>query len=139
MSNRYKEKVVNWVSENEKLLVEVHDKIWGWAEVGLLEFKTGKLLADILEKNGFDVERGVAMMPSAFVATYGSGTPVIGAMGELDALPGISQKAVPYREPLVEGGAGHGCGHNSYATTALGGVLAVKTVMEAKNIPGPIK
>ncbi|MEE9509089.1 MAG: amidohydrolase [Candidatus Bathyarchaeia archaeon] len=139
MSNRYKEKVVNWVSENEKLLVEVHDKIWGWAEVGLLEFKTGKLLADILEKNGFDVERGVAMMPSAFVATYGSGTPVIGAMGELDALPGISQKAVPYREPLVEGGAGHGCGHNSYATTALGGVLAVKTVMEAKNIPGTIK
>jgi aminobenzoyl-glutamate utilization protein B len=87
--------------------------------VGLREFKTGKLLADMFEVEGFRVERGVAGMPSAFVATYGSGGPVIGVMEELDALPGISQKAVPYREPLVEGGVGHGCGHNGYATTAL--------------------
>jgi aminobenzoyl-glutamate utilization protein B len=139
MANRYKERAINWVAENERLLVEVHDKIWRWAEVGLQEVKTGKLLADLLEANGFKVTRGVAMMPSAFVATYGADSPVIGLMGELDALPGISQKAVPYRDPLVEGGAGHGCGHNSYATTALGGALAVKTVMEAEKLPGTIK
>ena len=139
VSTSTKQVAVDWVRENEKLLIDVHDRIWQWAEVGLQEFKTGKLLADILEENGFEVERGVAGMPSAFVATYGSGKPVIGIMGELDALPGISQKAVPYREPLVEGGAGHGCGHHGYATAALGGALAAKVAMERANIPGTVK
>jgi len=91
---------LDWVNEKEGLLVDVHQRIWEYAEVGLREFKTGKLLADMLEGEGFRVERGVAGMPSAFVATYGSGGPVIGVMGELDALPGISQKAVPYKEAL---------------------------------------
>jgi len=96
-------------------------------------------MADVLEEHGFKVKRGVAGMPSAFVATYGSGKPVIGMMGELDALPSISNKAVPYKEPLVEGGPGHGCGHNSYAATALGASLALKAVMEEENLPGTIK
>jgi aminobenzoyl-glutamate utilization protein B len=130
---------LDWVNEKEDLLVDVHQRIWEYAEVGLREFKTGKLLADMLEKEGFRVERGVAEMPSAFVATYGSGGPVIGVMGELDALPGISQKAVPYKEALVEGGAGHGCGHNGYATTALGGSLAVKAAMDEGLVSGTIK
>jgi len=134
-----KQVAIDWVKENEKMLIDIHDKIWGWAEVGLQEYKTGKLLADILEKHGFKVERGVAGMPTAFVATWGSGKPVIGIMGELDALPGLSQKPVPYREPLKEGAPGHGCGHHSYATVALGGALAVKEAMEAENIPGTIK
>jgi aminobenzoyl-glutamate utilization protein B len=139
MSSDVKQTAVDWVEAHRELLLEVHDKIWRWAEVGLQELKTGKLLADILEENGFEVERGVAGMPSAFVATYGSGNPVIGIMGELDALPGVSQKAVPYREPLVEGGAGHGCGHHGYATAALGGALAAKAAMEAANISGTVK
>jgi aminobenzoyl-glutamate utilization protein B len=130
---------LDWVAENEGLLVDVHQRIWEYAEVGLRELKTGKLLADMLEGEGFRVEWGVAGMPSAFVATYGSGGPVIGIMGELDALPGISNKAVPYKEPLVEGGAGHGCGHNGYATTALGGSLAVKTAMDEGLVSGTIK
>lgn len=130
---------LEWVENNEKLLVRVHDDIWRYAEVGLQEKKTADLLTEILMSNGFAVERGIAGMPSAFVATYGSGEPVIGIMGELDALPGISQKAVPYKEPLVEGGAGHGCGHNGYATTALGGSLAVKVAMEERGLEGTVK
>jgi aminobenzoyl-glutamate utilization protein B len=127
------------VEENQGVLIDVHQKIWEYAEVGLREFKTAKLLVDRLEREGFVVDKGVAGMPSAFVGTYGSGDPVIGIMGELDALPGISQKALPYREPLVEGKAGHGCGHNGYATTALGGSLAVKTAMDEGLVSGTIK
>ncbi len=137
--SKEKQTALEWVEQNEKLLTDVHQEIWELAEVGLQEFRTAKVLTDILEKNGFKVEKGVAGMPSAFVATYGSGKPVIGVMGELDALPGISNKAVPYKEPLVEGGAGHGCGHNSYATTALGGAIAAKTAMEEHKIPGTVK
>jgi aminobenzoyl-glutamate utilization protein B len=133
-----KKMALDWIEENKELIVDAHQKIWEWAEVGLQELKSGKLMADILEENGFEVERGVAGMPSAFVATYGSGKPAIGMMGELDALPSISNKAVPYEEPLIEGGPGHGCGHNSYAATALGASLAVKEVME-KKLKGTIK
>ena len=139
MTSERKRMAVDWVQENKDLLVDTHQKIWELAEVGLQEFETGKLLADILEENGFTVERGVAGMPSAFVATYGSGAPVIGLMAELDALPGLSQKAVPYRAPREEGAAGHGCGHNSYATTAMGAALAVKAAMEKGDVPGTIK
>jgi aminobenzoyl-glutamate utilization protein B len=78
-------------------------------------------------------------MPSAFVATYGEGGPSIGIMGELDALPSISNKPVPYKEPLIEGGPGHGCGHNGYATTALGGGLAIKAAMDQELVRGTIK
>jgi len=130
---------LDWVDEREKMLVDVHQRIWELAEVGLQEVQTAKLLTDILEKEGFTVERGVAGMPSAFVATIGSGGPTIGIMGELDALPGISNKPVPYKEPLVEGGAGHGCGHNGYATTALGGGLAVKAAMDEGHVEGTVK
>ncbi len=139
MSSNEKEIALEWVQDNERLLVDIHNKIWNFAEVGLQEFKTAKLLIDVLEKNGFSVYKGVAGMPSAFVATFGSGTPVIGVMGELDALPGLSQKPVPYKEPLIEGAAGHGCGHHGYATAALGGALATKKAIEESNIMGTIK
>lgn len=134
-----KQLAVGWVDENAALLSDVHLRIWDLAEVGLKELQTGALLADILEKHGFTVERGVAGMPSAFVATYGSGAPTIGMMAELDALPGLSQEAVPHRSPRVEGGAGHGCGHCGYATAALGSALAVKAAMERLGLHGTIK
>jgi aminobenzoyl-glutamate utilization protein B len=139
MSEKAKQIAYDWVNDNEKLITDTHLYLWELAEVGLLEFKSAEHLIKILEKNGFTIESGVAGMPSAFVATYGEGSPVIGIMGELDALPGISQKAVPYRETLVEGAAGHGCGHNGYATTALGGALAVKEAIDNLDISGTIK
>ncbi len=129
----------DWVDQHERMLVDHHMRIWELAEVGLQEDRTADLLTGTLAKEGFRVTRGVAGMPSAFVATYGRGKPVIGIMGELDALPGISNKAVPYKEPLVEGGAGHGCGHNGYAVTALGGALAVKAAMDKGMVKGTLK
>lgn len=139
MSLKARESALDWIMNNEKFLIEVHNKIWSLAEVGLQEFKTGALLEEILMENNFIVEHGVAGMPSAFVATFGSGKPVIGLMGELDALPGLSQKNVPYREPLNEGAPGHGCGHHGYSTAALGGALAVKASMEKCDVTGTIK
>jgi len=129
----------SWIDENKERIVEISDEIWEYAELGFVEFKSAKLLADELEKHGFEVEREVAGIPTAFVATWGSGKPVIGIMGEYDALPGVSNKAVPEKDPLIEGGPGHGCGHNVHGTSGLAGALAVKATMEAEGLPGTIK
>ncbi|MBT5290306.1 MAG: amidohydrolase, partial [Flavobacterium sp.] len=87
----------------------------------------------------FNVERGVAGMPTAFVATYGSGSPVISVLGEFDALPGISQKATPTKSPLKEGAAGHGCGHNLFGAGSLGAAIAIKELIQAGKIKGTVK
>src|SRR5262249_50280188 len=91
---------------------EVAQKIWGWAEPGYQEKRSSALLANMLETAGFKVERGVATIPTAFTATLGSGKPVIGILGEYDALPGLSQEAVPFRQIRAETTYGHGCGHH---------------------------
>jgi aminobenzoyl-glutamate utilization protein B len=142
MATPEKETAHVWIDEHRELIVAAHQQVWDLAEVGLQETATSKLLADILEDNGFTVERGVAGMPTAFVATYGSGSPVIGMMAELDALPGLNQEAVPYQQPRATAGgsgAGHGCGHCGYAATALGAALAAKAAMEAHSLPGTLK
>jgi aminobenzoyl-glutamate utilization protein B len=113
-----KEGAWNWIDENRGRLIEISDAIWDHAELGLMEEKSSKLLADELETHGFNVERGVAGMPTAFVASWGRGKPVIAVLGEFYALPGISQKKVPYRDPLKEGAPGHGCGHNIHGVSA---------------------
>jgi len=139
MTDRVKKIANGWIDENRERLIEISDAIWEYAELGFVEFKSAKLLADELEKNGFQVEREVAEIPTAFVATWGSGKPVIGIMGEYDALPGVSNKVVPVKDPLIEGGPGHGCGHNVHGVSGLGGALAVKAAMEELKIPGTIK
>ncbi|GAH21207.1 unnamed protein product [marine sediment metagenome] len=103
---------IKWVKANQDLLIDVSDQIWGFAELGLKEFKSSKLLAKTLDEAGFALKMGVADMPTAFYADYGEGKPVIGILGEYDALPGLSQKAQPFREVLLEDAPGHGCGHN---------------------------
>ena len=97
-----KEAAWNWITDNESQLIEISDKIWDLAELGLVEYKSSELLAKTLEENGFQVERGVAGMPTAFVATYDNGGPTIGIMGEYDALPGLSQERVTHKSPIVE-------------------------------------
>jgi aminobenzoyl-glutamate utilization protein B len=139
MSDSVKHSAWVWIDENAPRIIEISDEIWGYAELGFVEFKSSKLLADELESHGFEVERGVAGIPTAFVATWGSGCPVIGVMGEFDALFGLSQKAVPWKEPIVEGAPGHGCGHNIHGTSGLGGTLAVRYAMEEEGIPGTIR
>ena len=135
----FKKNAFDWIEGNSSRLIAISDKIWGFAELGLQEFKSFTLLADELENNGFLVQRGVAGMPTAFVAIYGSGKPVIGVTGEYDALPGLSQKLLSHKEPLVEGLPGHGCGHNIHGTSGLAGAIAVKVAMEKSGIKGTIK
>lgn len=134
-----KQAVMASVKKHEKKLIELSDKIWANAELAFQETKSAKLLADYAEQNGFTVERGVAGMPTAFVATYGSGKPVISILGEFDALPGISQKAQPTKAPLEQGAGGHGCGHNMFGTGSLGAAIAIKELLQAGKIKGTVK
>jgi aminobenzoyl-glutamate utilization protein B len=120
-------------------LIALSDEIWRYAETALKETRSSKALADHAEKNGFRVTRNVAGMPTAFVAEYGSGQPVIGIMGEFDALPGISQKAQAAKEALEPGAAGHGCGHNLFGAGSLGAAIAVKELMEHGKLKGTIR
>ncbi len=139
MREMSKKVAFDWFLRNEEEIIEMSNTIWRWAEVGLQEFKTSKLCADTLEKNGFKVQRGVAGMPTAFVATWGSDHPIIGAMAELDALPGLSQKAVPHKEPFTENAPGHGCGHNAFAVSAIAGGIAARVAMEKEHLKGTVK
>ncbi|MFW9962226.1 MAG: amidohydrolase [Candidatus Sifarchaeia archaeon] len=129
----------DWISDNEKLIIETSDKIWNLAELGLLEEKSATFLSSILENHGFRIEMGVADMPTAFVATYGKGSPIIGFMGEYDALPGLSQKPVPYQDPVEDGAPGHGCGHNIHGVTGVMGAIATKVAMEKHGLIGTLK
>ena len=136
---KIKEEAISWIGDHQSLLVDLSDQIWDYAELGLEEFKSSELLADVLEKAGFRVERGVAGMPTAFVATYGEGEPIIGILAEYDALPGLSQKVSSAKEPLKEGAPGHGCGHNLLGAGCVGAALAVKEMLDARPISGTIK
>lgn len=134
-----KEKAWKWIEENQTRIIEISDAVWEYAELGLVEYKSSKLISDELKKHGFKIEMGVAGIPTAFVAKWGSGRPVISVLGEYDALPGISQKPVPYKEPIIEGAPGHGCGHNIHGVSGMAGAIAAKYALEKANISGSIK
>jgi aminobenzoyl-glutamate utilization protein B len=114
-------------------------KIWGYAEVGFKETKSTALLQQQLKSEGFEVKAGVAGMPTAFIATYGSGQPIIGLLGEFDALPGVAQEAVPERKPIPNQIAGHACGHHLYATASIEAAIAVKNWMKATGQKGTLR
>jgi aminobenzoyl-glutamate utilization protein B len=119
---------------------QISDEIWNYAELGMQEFKSSALLIKTLEDEGFRVDKGVAGMPTCFVATWGSGKPVIGILGEFDALPMISQKPLTaVQAPLVDGAPGHGCGHNMMGTAGVAAIVALKKSMEQNGITGTIK
>lgn len=134
-----KKAVIASVENHKEQLIKISDSIWALAETAFEETESSRILADYAEKNGLTVTRGVANIPTAFTATYGSGKPVISILGEFDALPGISQKASPEKSPLKEGAAGHGCGHNMFGTASLGAAIAIKELMEAGKIQGTVK
>ncbi len=137
--NASKKSVLTSIEQHQTKLIQISDSIWALAETAFEEDDSARILADYAEANGFIVDRGVAGMPTAFVATYGSGKPVISVLGEFDALPGISQKAQPTKSPLNEGAAGHGCGHNLFGTASLGAAIAVKELIEAGKLKGTVK
>jgi aminobenzoyl-glutamate utilization protein B len=131
--------ILNSVEKHSSNLINISDKIWNLAETAFNEHESSKLLADYASENGFKVEMGVAGMPTAFVASYGNGEPVISVLGEFDALPGISQETKPIKSPLVDGGAGHGCGHNLFGAGSLGAAIAIKELIESGKISGTVK
>lgn len=121
-----KQLVLNQLDKKYENYCQIARTIWSHPELGYLESKSTKVLQDELRKEGFSVQAGVAEMPTAFVASYGSGQPVIGILAEFDALPGLSQDSVPYPKPIVVGGNGHGCGHNLFGTGSLAAAVALK-------------
>ncbi|MDZ4715037.1 MAG: amidohydrolase [Cytophagales bacterium] len=137
--NPNKAAVIASVDKHQKELVDLSDKIWAFAETALKEHQSAKALADYAEAQGFKVNRGVSGMPTAFTAEYGSGKPIIGIMGEYDALPGISQKAQPTREQLEIGGGGHGCGHNLFGPGSLGAAVAIKELIQQGKLKGTVR
>lgn len=134
-----KQSVLQSIAKHEKELTQLSDDIWAYAEIAMKEKRSAQALADYAEKQGFRVQRNVADIPTAFIAEYGSGKPIIGILGEFDALPGLSQKASPAREALQEGAAGHGCGHNMFGAASLGAALAIKELIEAGKLKGTIR
>lgn len=134
-----KKEAVASVESHKAELTNLSDQIWAFAETALRETRSSKVLADYAEKQGFQVKRGVAGMPTAFVASYGQGRPIIGILGEYDALPGISQKAKPVKEALEAGSPGHGCGHNLFGAASLGAAVAIKELIAGGKLKGTIR
>ncbi|MEY3060226.1 MAG: hypothetical protein RL000_1578 [Bacteroidota bacterium] len=114
-------------------------QIWEHAELGYKEVKSSALLQETLKKEGFAVEAGVAEIPTAFVATYGSGSPVIGILAEFDALPGLAQQAVPEKKGIEGKAGGHGCGHHLFGTASVAAGISIKKLIEEKKLKGTIK
>jgi aminobenzoyl-glutamate utilization protein B len=117
----------------------VAKQIWGFAEVGFQEERSSALLSGELERAGFNVKRGVAGMPTAFTAEFGSGKPVIAILGEYDALPGLSQDTVPEQRPLVAGAAGHGCGHHLFGAASAAAAITVREWMQTNRVGGTLR
>jgi aminobenzoyl-glutamate utilization protein B len=116
------------------------DSIFSFAELGFQEVETHRYLVDILKKNGFTVQEGIAGIPTAFMATWGSGKPVIALGSDIDGIPQASQKpGVAYHAPMIEGAPGHGEGHNSGQAVNVTAAIAVKKIMERDKIPGTIR
>ncbi len=137
--NKLKKELLNSLEQKSSALISISDNIWEAAEVAFREEKSAEYLIEYAEQNGLTVEKGLAGMPTAFTATYGEGKPVIGIIGEFDALPGLSQTTVPYKSELVEGAAGHGCGHNLFGTASLGAAIAIKELIEKGDLKGTVK
>jgi len=130
--------VSNWIDSHRTPLITLSDAIWEAAETALSEHRSAAAIIALLEGEGFSVQKGVGEMETAFIATFGQGSPVIGILAEYDALPGISQKVQTEKEPLRPGAPGHGCGHNLFGAASTGAALAVKEIMIRFRIPGTI-
>src|SRR5918997_956102 len=134
-----KKRAVAGVEARAKLAQEMNDSIVSFGELAFQEFETSKYITDVLEKNGFAVQRNVAGLPTGWVAKWGSGGPVIAFGSDIDCIPKASQKpGVAYREPMIEGAPGHGEGHNSGQAVNVVAALALKEIMERDKIPGTI-
>src|SRR5688500_6909825 len=139
-TNDHKAQVVKDIAGMTKQAQVMVDMVFSFAELGFQEVETSKYLTSVLEKEGFKIERGIAGIPTAWVATYGSGKPVIALGSDVDCIPQASQKpGVAYHDPLIDGAPGHGEGHNSGVPLNILAAIAVKRQMERAKLPGTIK
>ena len=137
--NNNKQSVITFVDARFDELTDLSDRIWSYAEIAFREAKSSRDLSSFAQESGFKVTRGVGEIPTAFVAEYGSGHPVIGILGEFDALPGLSQKIVPHKDALHKGSPGHGCGHNLFGVASLGAATAIKELIQTGKLKGTIR
>ena len=133
------QQIESLVDQHSAEYIQTSKAIWDYAELGFHEDKSSALLQRNLKEAGFRLEAGVADEPTAFVATYGQGGPIIGILGEFDALPGLSQAAMPDRSPLTAGAPGHGCGHNLLGSGAALAAVALKEYMEKNRVAGTLR
>ena len=139
-TEQLKQEVVREVAALRSLSQQITDMVFSFAELGFQEHRTAAYLTGILQREGFKVETGCAGMPTCYVASWGSGSPVIGFMGDIDGLPETSQKpGVPWQEPLIAGGPGHGEGHNSTPAVDLVAAIATKRVLARHHLPGELR
>lgn len=138
-AQKYKKEVIQNLDDKQAEYGQTAHQIWQWAEVGYQETKSSGLLQELLKEAGFTIETGVAGIPTAFVATYGSGSPVIGVLAEYDALPGLSQAAVTTRQPVIDEAPGHACGHHLFGTASTAAAIEVKKWLAESGKSGTIK
>ncbi|MFQ5674414.1 MAG: amidohydrolase [bacterium] len=139
-TDELKQTALNQAEKLQPLIDEISSTLWDYSETALHETRSAKFLISKLKDAGFSVDEGVANLPTAFVATYGSGSPVIGILAEYDALPGVGNQPVPKKQARTDGvKSGHGCGHNLFAAGSVGGAIALKNLLEQNNIKGTLK
>lgn len=135
-----KQQIIDQVDGLASQISAMSMDLWEFSEIALRETQSAEYLATVLENEGFSLARGVADMPTAFVAEWGSGKPVIGILAEYDALPNIGNEPVPMREPREDGHPhGHGCGHNLFGAGSVAAAIAMKRTMDANNMRGTVK
>lgn len=134
-----KSDITSWIEANADMFTDMSRKIWENPELGYTESFASALQICTLQEAGFQIRTQVGDVETSFIAEYGFGHPIIGILGEFDALPGLSQEVSPVHQPLVNNGPGHGCGHNLLGTAGVEAVIALKKRMEAEKIPGTIR
>ncbi|MFL5624481.1 MAG: amidohydrolase [Ktedonobacteraceae bacterium] len=141
MTTQSYEGVDQAVEQATPTIKRIANEVWQLSELSLHEVKSAQLLMDILQEQGFTItSKGTAGVPTAFIAEYGSGTPILGLLAEYDALPGLGNEAVPYREPRKDQiTSGHGCGHNLLGAGCIGAAIALKNLLAEQKIPGTIR
>ena len=127
------------IDKHQELFEDIAMQIWDIAEVGYQEYKSSKLLQDTLKEHGFNIQNNVANIPTAFIAEYGSGKPVIAILGEFDALPGVAQSASPFKEKYKDNQAGHACGHHLFGSGSAWSSVVIKDWLIANKVKGTIR
>jgi aminobenzoyl-glutamate utilization protein B len=138
-SQKNKKEISRSIDKRTKEYENIAKSIWDFAEVGYQEEKSSNLLKETLSKEGFSISSGVAEIPTAFIAEYGTGKPVIGILAEFDALPGISQEVSSERKPILDKGAGHACGHHLFGTASTAAAIGVKDYLKSTGKKGTVR